>query len=382
MKSSFVNGKVLFGESFIQNGFVTVENGKILNCGAGMPEVDGNLIDVEGAYVVPGFIDLQVNGGAGEFFTNNISKEALKKIFNAHLEYGTTSYLPTLISTTLENIFKAVDVVKDIMSDPSYGSLGIHVEGPFFNVEKKGAHFEKFIHAPSDEEIDQIAKKGQGVIKLLTLAPEVVKDHQIRTLIDAGIKISAGHSNATYEEAKHGFAMGIGKVTHLYNAMSQLNSRNPGLVGAALDTDTVYAGIITDGVHVAHASVKVAHKLKKDRLFLVSDASFVKHPMKEFEMDGFKVHYEDGKYLTDDGKLAGSSITMLEGVQNCVLHGGIPLADAIRMASVIPARYMGINNQRGVIKPGNIADLLVLDHNLNLKHTMLSGEFINETKVL
>ena len=274
----------------------------------------------------------------------------------------------------MENIETAIDVTKEVMTKGKYGVLGLHVEGPFFNKIKKGAHFEKFIHNPKDDEIEMFATKGKNVIKLVTLAPEVTDVAQIKRLVESGIKVSAGHSNATFDEAQKGFSAGITKVTHLYNAMSQLNSRNPGLVGAYLNSDA-WGAIIVDGVHVDLASVRLAYRLKQGKLFLVSDASFIKHPMEEFEFDGFKIHMENGNYYTDEGALAGSSISMHDAFKKCVDEVGISLFETSRMASAYPAKYLGIDNEYGFIKEGFAADLVILDRYLDIKHVMKNGEF-------
>lgn len=375
MKKLFKNCTVLSGEQILPGHSVLVEGNNILSVAEKItPDSTTEVFDLNGDYVVPGFIDLQINGGGGSFFTNDLDEKSLDTIYQSHLEYGTTSYLPTLISTSMDNIEKAIDVTKDVMAQEKYGVLGLHVEGPFFNKIKKGAHFEKFIHNPKDDEIEMFSTKGKGVIKLVTLAPEVAETNQIKRLVESGIKVSAGHSNATFDEAQKGFSAGITKVTHLYNAMSQLNSRNPGLVGAYLNSDA-WGAIIVDGVHVDLASVRVAYRLKKGKLFLVSDASFIKHPVTEFEFDGFKIHFKDGNYYTDEGALAGSSISMHDAFKKCVDEVGISIFETSRMASTYPATYLGIDNEYGFIKDGYKADLVILDRYLEIKHVLKNGEF-------
>jgi N-acetylglucosamine-6-phosphate deacetylase len=335
-------------------------------------------INLKGNYVVPGFIDLQLNGGGGVFFTQHINEESIEEIYKIYLEFGTTSFLPTLISTTFENIISAIEVTKNYMRKQENVVFGLHIEGPFFNVKKRGAHAEKFIRKPSDEEINIITEKGKGIVKLITLAPEVVSEKQIRTLVDAGINVSAGHTNCTYAEAIHAFDSGVNGVTHVFNAMSQFSSRSPGLVGAFLDHDKVWGGIIVDGIHSDFASVRIAHKLRKGKLFIVSDASYVKHPrhLKEFNFGFGKLHYENGKYLTEEGNLAGVSISMLESLQNCIKYVGIDLEEAVKMASTYPAEYIGVDHYLGKIKEGYTANLVVLNKDLGIEKIFSNGELV------
>lgn len=379
MAKVFTNCSIFNGETFIGNKAVVVEAGKIKslipkNQLAGFSEI----IDLQGQLLVPGFIDLQVNGGGGAFYTQKADIENYKISNEAHRDFGTTSLLPTLISTSLDNIIAQIEVVREMMKDPSYGVLGLHVEGPFFNPDKKGAHSLDFVRQATDYEIDKIIEHGVGVIKILTLAPEMVSEKHIRKLIDAGIPVSAGHSNSTYEQAMNGFSYGISKVTHLYNAMSQFTSRSPGLVGAFLDSDdNVWGGIIVDGVHCDYAAVRIAQKSKKGKLFLVSDASFVKHPMDTFEIDEFKIFFKDGKYLTESGNLAGSAISMLDSVQNLFKHANIELDETLKMSSTYPAHYLKVDNEYGYIKEGYYADFVVLERDtLELKAVYKCGDEI------
>ena len=220
------------------------------------------MIDLNGQLLVPGFIDLQVNGGGGGFYTQKATIENYKIVNDAHREFGTTALLPTLVSTSLDNIIAQIKVTKELMKDPANGVLGLHVEGPYFNPDKKGAHSLDFVREATDYEIDQIIEHGVGVVKILTLAPEIVSSKHVKRLVEAGIPVSAGHTNATYEQAMESFHSGITKVTHLYNAMSQFTSRAPGMVGAFLDSDDdVWGGIIVDGVHCDYAAAKIAYKL-------------------------------------------------------------------------------------------------------------------------
>lgn len=365
------NATVATGEEILEHHHVLIQDGKIQTITPYAPDTGIQEIDLKGDFLVPGFIDLQVNGGAGAFFTKDINEKSVKKISEAHLEFGTTSYLPTLISTSFDRILEAIEVIRTCKG--KNGVLGMHLEGPYFNVRKKGAHFEKFIHKPLDHEIDELIEKGKDVIELLTLAPEVVGDKHIRKLVDSGIKVSAGHSNASYREALEAFQSGITKVTHLFNAMSQFNSRNPGLVGAFFNSN-VWGAVIADGVHVDFGAIKVAHTIAKGRLFLVSDASFVKHPVPKFEFDGFNIHMENGHYYTEEGNLAGASISLYDAFKNCVEKLSLPLLDVVKMASTYPAQYLGVDNEIGYVKQGYRADLVILDKALRIRNVMKDGE--------
>lgn len=372
MKILIKNATVISGERTLFNHSLLIKDSKIEKIAPeiSIKEKDLITIDLKGDYVIPGFIDVQVNGGGGAFFTKELSHESIDKMYEAHLEYGTTSLLPTLISTSHDRILQAIKVVGEKMSDS--GVIGMHLEGPYFNLAKKGAHYEKFIHSPSDQEINDIAKHGKNIIKVLTLAPEEVKPKHIRQLVDAGIKVSAGHSNATYEQAEEAFKNGVTKVTHLFNAMSKFDSRTPGLVGAYFNSD-VWGAIIVDGIHVDLASVRIAHKLANGRLFLVSDASFVQEPVDIFEFDGFNLHNKDGNYYTEDGVLAGSSICMYDAFKICVESLHIPLLEAVRMSSSYPSTFLGMQDKIGFIKEGLEADLIFLDKSLRITQILKSG---------
>lgn len=367
------NATVITGDQVLENHSILLENRTIKKIAETIDVEANEVIDMQGDYVTPGFIDLQINGGAGAFFTKDLTAESLIKMSDAHIEFGTTSFLPTLISTSHDKILQALEAVREVQG--TYGILGMHLEGPYFNVKKKGAHFEKFIHSPEEHEINSLIQHGAGTLKLVTLAPEMVNLDYVRHLVDAGIRVSAGHSDATYDEAMAGFKAGITKVTHLFNAMSQFNSRNPGLVGAFFNSNA-WGAIIVDGVHVDLAAVKVAYNLTKGRLFLVSDASFIKHPVKEFKFDGFDIHYENGNYVTEQGNLAGASISLYDAFKICVEKLNLPLIDAVKMASSYPASFIGMDDTIGFIKEGYQADLVLLDKALLIKKVIRGGKII------
>ncbi len=370
------NGKIFQNGAFVENKVITTKNNYIqsIDDRTAAP-ID---IDAEGSYILPGFVDLQLNGGGGAYFTNNLSEQGVKTIFEAYLKYGTTSCLPTLITSALETILEGIALTRQLMQENKYGVLGMHLEGPFFNPIKRGAHPEKFIRHPTDEELKTIIKHGEGVIKIITLAPELFTDRQLSMLKEAGFILSAGHSMATYEQAKASFEKGISKVTHLYNAMSPLQSRAPGLVGAALDSN-IWTSIIVDGVHIDYAAVRLAYRLKRESLFFITDAVFKDAPVEGANLSGLPIFFKNGQYYTEQGNLAGSTLSMLEALQNAVFQVGIPLEEAITMSTSRPAKV--IENERvGIIASNAKADLLILDESLHLKMVIREGEVITASK--
>jgi N-acetylglucosamine-6-phosphate deacetylase len=324
-------------------------------------KISGNekCIDLSGAYLTPAFVDLQVNGGINDYFSETITERVLEQMYCDHLQVGTAHILPTLITSSLPNILKAIDAVKSYISNGKPGVLGLHLEGPFLNIEKKGAHNPKYIRKPTDEELNIILDAGAGIVKKITIAPELFTDHQLSLIRDRGIIISAGHSNATSAFSKEAFNKGVNCVTHLYNAMSPFTGREPGLVGATLDS-SVYAGIIVDGFHCDYTAVRLAHNLKKGKLFLVSDATFI--GKEDLEMDGIQFIHQPGRYVNSEGNLAGSNISMHDAVKQSVNDAKIPVCDVFKMASLIPFQLLGLDHNNGKIKEGYYADMVALSN--------------------
>ncbi|WP_224995629.1 N-acetylglucosamine-6-phosphate deacetylase [Cesiribacter sp. SM1] len=359
------NCKFYQTDILLEDQEILIDEKTILAVGKAIP-VNENIkaLDLEHHLITPGFVDLQVNGGKQVFFNNNISVEALAQILQAHEEKGTRYLLPTLISSESANILKALEVVAEAMHQHP-GILGLHLEGPFLNPGKHGGHNPKNIRKPVNTELDAIISRGAGVLKIVTIAPEIFSREQLLKLLEQDFVVSAGHSNATYEQAQAFFAMGGSCVTHLYNAMSSFQHREPGLTGAALSSP-VYAGIIVDGVHSHYSAVKMAYELKKEKLFLISDASFIGLEQDEISFEGTSIHKKRGQFYTAGGNLAGSSITLHDALQNLVKSVGISLPVAIRMATEIPARLLGLEQRIGRIAVGNSSKLNVLDDALNL----------------
>lgn len=367
--SFFSHGELLTGQDIL------VQDGVIAAVGSfgSMRNARLDSAGYENSLVIPGLIDLQVNGGYDLFFTESITKPALGAICQDHLVRGTTSIMPTLVSTSLENMLAAIDVVESYWKDGGIGVLGLHLEGPYISMDRKGAHDPRYIRDPSDDELWTILNRGKGVVKMMTIAPELFSPGQISLIKDFGIVLAAGHSDLSESAARDAFKSGIDCVTHLYNAMSPLKSRESGLVGAALDSD-VYASIIPDGFHCSMTALRVAYRLKKGRLFFVSDATSI--GKSDVEIDGVRFYHRDGVYVNSAGNLAGSNITMLDAIRTASSNG-LPLSDAIEMASAIPSALAGHSKRIGAIVAGKDADLVVLDKNtLAIRMVIRSGQVV------
>jgi N-acetylglucosamine-6-phosphate deacetylase len=359
------NCKFYQTDILLEDQEILIDEKSILAIGKGLAVTESaKVVDQEHRLLTPGFIDLQVNGGKQVYFNNNISVETLGQILQAHEERGTRYLLPTLISSARANIMRALEVVAEAMQRYP-GILGLHLEGPFFNPARYGGHNLDNIRKPTEQELDSIISQGAGVLKILTLAPEVFTHEQLQKLLKQDFVVSAGHSTLTYEQAQAFFAMGGHCVTHLYNAMSSFQHREPGLVGATLSAP-VYASIIADGVHAHFSAVQIAAALKKEKLFLISDASFIGLEADQASFEGTTIYKRNGQFYTAEGKLAGASITMHDALQNMVKSVGVSLPVAIRMATEIPARVLGLEQKIGRIAVGNSSKLNVLDDALNL----------------
>ncbi len=364
MKKWIINSVIHTGEEMVFGKKMLVENGIIVSITNDMP-LGVEVIDLDGRHLCAGFIDIQVNGGEKFYFTQTPTEEALMDICSTSLRFGATHILPCLISASQQTILQAIETVKGFMEKNS-AVIGMHLEGPYINVEKKGAHVTAFIRKPVMEELEEIIHYGKGVIKLMTIAPEVFTDEQLQKLLNSGIQLSIGHSNVNCSQANHYFSKGIHLITHLFNAMTQFGHREPGLVGAALQNENVYAPIILDGKHCDYLAAKVAYKVKKDNLFLISDAAFMGRKVKTFSWGDFNMQLgEDGHYRNADGNLAGASISMAEAVKNAKDHLMVSTDEAIRMATCNVAKAIGCDNRLGYVKPGYPASLVCFNESLD-----------------
>ncbi|NAW59770.1 MULTISPECIES: N-acetylglucosamine-6-phosphate deacetylase [unclassified Vibrio] len=331
--------------------------------------------DLQGANVSPGFIDLQLNGCGGVMLNDEITADTMHIMHQANLKSGCTSFLPTLITSSDDNMRQAIAAAREYQTRYQNHSLGLHLEGPYLNVMKKGIHSVDYIRPSDSSMIDYICENADVIAKV-TLAPEHNDPEHIRRLKDAGIVVSIGHTNATYTEARKGFEAGISFATHLFNAMTPMVGREPGVVGAIYDTPEVYAGIIADGFHVDYANIRIAHKIKGEKLVLVTDATAPAGAnIDHFIFVGKKVYYKDGKCVDENGTLGGSALTMIEAVQNSVEHVGIALDEALRMATLYPATAIGVDHKLGRIRPGMVANLTVFDRDFAVQATTVNGQY-------
>ncbi|SUB82107.1 N-acetylglucosamine-6-phosphate deacetylase [Pragia fontium] len=369
--------RIYTGHDILDNHAVIVANGMIQRvCPQSELPSDIEIKDLQGAILAPGFIDVQLNGCGGVQFNDSldaISIKTLEIMQQANEKSGCTSYLPTLITSSDEFMKYAIDVMRDYLNSHANQALGLHLEGPYLSVAKKGTHNQDFIRKPDQSMIDYLCQNADVITKI-TLAPEQVDSRYIRQLTEAGIIVSAGHSNATYEEARTGFAAGISFATHLYNAMPAITGRAPGLMGAIFDTPEIYTGVIADGHHVAWSSIRNAKRLKADKLLLVTDATAPAGAnIDHFIFAGKPVYYRNGICVDENGTLSGSALTMIEAVANSVQYIGIPLDEAIRMATLYPARAMGVSKKLGSIETGKVANLTAFTHDFKITHTWVNG---------
>ncbi|MBW4464650.1 MAG: N-acetylglucosamine-6-phosphate deacetylase [Pegethrix bostrychoides GSE-TBD4-15B] len=334
-------------------------------------------IDLAGANLAPGFIDLQLNGCGGVMFNDAIAAATLETMHQTNLKSGTTSYLPTLITTSDADMLNAMDTVLEYRQHRPYNVLGLHLEGPYLNPQRKGIHNSDYIRPPDSAMLEKIAAAGSAVTKIITVAVEEIAPEQIRQLVESGIVVSAGHTAATFEQANLGFDAGVSMVTHLFNAMTPWLGRSPGVVGATLSRPEIYAGIIADGHHLHFGSVGLAQKIKQDRLLLVTDATPpAGTQMQSFQIGGQEVFYRDGKCVSADGTLGGSALTMIEAVANCVQQLHLPLAEVLPMATLYPARAIRVDHELGKIAPGYIANLAVFDAQFRMQAVVDCGQYL------
>jgi N-acetylglucosamine-6-phosphate deacetylase len=376
MTLALFNGRILRDSGWAENQVVLIEGNYIARIVAHDDEwVADRTYDMRGQTLLPGFIDVQVNGGGGVLFNDDPSVKSIREIGRAHRTFGTTGFLPTLISDDLEVVSRAVKAVQDAIEAGVPGVLGIHIEGPFLNAERKGVHDESKLRWLKEDAIGLLTSL-EGGKTLVTLAPERTTPQIIRKLRDAGVIVSAGHTNGTYDEIRMALDHGLTGFTHLFNAMSQLTGREPGAVGAALDDDGSWCGIILDGHHVDPVVLKIAMRSKrKDRFMLVTDAMpTVGAPNKSFHLQGRPISVNDNMLVDENGRLAGSDIDMATAVRNAPVMLEVDLAHAARMASLYPATFLGLERDHGRIEPGCRADLVLVDRGVNVLETWIGGQ--------
>lgn len=375
----FHNGRVALPGGAVDAADIAVEGSAVTTVSAPGDTPADRAVDLEGGWLLPGFVDTQVNGGGGVLFNDQVDVEAIAAIGAAHARFGTTAFLPTLISDTPAQIAAALAAVDAAIEQGVPGVVGIHIEGPFINEVKRGIHEAHRIRRLDTGILATLTAPHRGRV-MLTLAPELCDEEDIRTLVRHGVIVSAGHSDATYDEAQRAIAAGLSGFTHLFNAMSPLHHRNPGAVGAAFDSDS-YCGLIVDDVHLHPAVVRLAVRTKgKERIMLVTDAMpSVGTEVSEFTLQGKRIAVKDGVCIFEDGTLAGTHLDMASALRKTVEVTGLPVPDVSAMASATPAAFLSLEERIGAIAAGQRADWVWLDAGLAPRATWIGGAIVSET---
>ena len=376
MRVALVNGRILSGERLVSNTTVLLDGGRIealldpndARCKSAQQ------VDLQGRMVVPGFIDVQVNGGGGVLFNDEPNVEGIRAIGAAHRRFGTTGFLPTLISDDLDTIAQSIAAVQAAMDAKVPGVLGVHIEGPFLNWVRRGVHDPRHLRLLDESQLALLSSLRSGRT-VLTLAPEMTTPDMIAKLAARGVLLCAGHSDASYDETMAAIAHGVRGFTHLFNAMARLEPRAPGIVGAALYDAETWCGIIVDGHHVDPVMLKLALRCKRrDRFMLVTDAMPpVGSPEPSFILQGKTIRVIDGMCRDENGTLAGTALDMASAVRNAVSMLDLDIADAARMASEYPAQFLGLGGELGKIQAGYRANLVALDDELQVTRTWIDG---------
>lgn len=374
---ALTNARVLGDDGFRDGCAVLIADGRIVDIvDADDARVDASVRhDLGGGMLVPGFIDTQVNGGGGVLFNDTPDVATIEAIGQAHRRFGTTSFLPTLISDDLSAVAAAIAAVDVAITANVPGVAGIHIEGPFISQARKGAHDSSHIRSLDPEHVALLSSLPHGRT-LVTLAPEHASLATIARLKDAGVVIAAGHSNASYAQIVEALAAGVRGFTHLFNAMSPLQSREPGVVGAALHDPDSWCAIIVDGWHVHPVSLQIALASKRhDRFMLVTDAMpNVGAELTSFQLQGRRIEVVEGRCIDELGTLSGSALDMASAVRNAVKMLGLSVETAVRMASTFPAQFLGLGDQLGRIAPGYRANLVLADAQLQVLATWIDGQ--------
>lgn len=375
---AYTGARIFDGEAWWDHHALVVADGRIEGIIAADSPTDAQRVPMGGGILTPGFIDLQVNGGGGALLNLDPTVESIRTICSTFARFGTTACLPTLITDTREKNALAMAAGAEAARSGVPGFLGLHLEGPHLSIARKGAHDPALIRPMDEADLVALVEARKALPNLLTtVAAETVTPNQITRLREAGLVISIGHSDAGYSAVRAAVEAGATMVTHLFNAQSQMGNRDPGVVGAALDLGAVHAGLIADGIHVHAASIGVALRAKRGpgRVFLVTDAmSITGTDWDKFELTSRTVYRKDGALRLADGTLAGADLTMIDAVTYVHRTIGLPLEEALRMASLYPAEALGVAHERGHIAPGLRADLVHLGDDLKVRGTLIGGE--------
>ncbi|UHS63561.1 N-acetylglucosamine-6-phosphate deacetylase [Agrobacterium vaccinii] len=383
MVTALTHARIFDGERWHDNSALLIDGSKVAGIAAKDDVAPGTeLVDCANAIIVPGFIDLQVNGGGGVMLNDDRSVDGIAKICAAHARFGTTGLLPTLITDTPEITASAIEAGLEAQQARVPGLLGLHLEGPHLSLARKGTHHPALIRPMENGDLERIlAVANRFETLMITVAPENATLEQVKALAEAGFVVSLGHTDAPYETARAYAEAGARVVTHLFNAMSPLENRSPGLVGTALDLGQLSSGIIADGFHVHPASMGAAIRAKRGpgRIFIVTDAmSTIGTDLDGLTLNGRQIYRKDGRLTLADGTLAGADIDMLSSVLFVHRTLGIDFEEAVRMASLYPAQAVGIASRKGLLTSGYDADFVVLDTDFQMKSTWIGGERVFE----
>jgi N-acetylglucosamine-6-phosphate deacetylase len=376
MRTALTNGRVLTGDKLVSGQTVLLSEGRIEAVVAPADARCSGAVatDLGGQILLPGFIDVQVNGGGGALFNEEPDSETIRTIGEAHRRFGTTGFLPTLISDDLDSIGRAIGAVQESLDAGTPGVLGIHIEGPFLNWARRGVHDAKHLRLLDTSLVSLLCRLRAGKT-VLTLAPEMTTPDMIAQLAAGGVLVSAGHSNASFAETTASIARGLRGFTHLFNAMAPLAPRAPGIIGAALYDDATWCGIIVDGHHVDPVMLKLALRCKRhDRFMLVTDAMpAVGSAETTFVLQGRTIRVVDGVCRDENGTLAGTALDMASAVRNAIIMLDLDIAAAARMASEYPAEFLGLGDELGRIAPGYRANLVLVDEDIRVRQTWIEG---------
>lgn len=375
---AYTGARIFDGETWWERSALVVDGDRIEGIIAADSPTDAQRVPLGGGILAPGFIDLQVNGAGGALLNLTPDVAAIETICTTLMQYGTTACLPTLITDTRAKNLAAMAAGEQAAAKGVRGFLGLHLEGPHLSVARKGAHDPALIRPMDEVDLITLVDARKRLPNLLTtVAVESVTPNQITRLRDAGLVVSIGHTDATYDKARAAAEAGATMVTHLFNAQSQIGNREPGVVGTALDLGTLWAGLIADGIHVAAPSMGVALRAKRGpgRIFLVTDAmSVIGTDVTSFELTGQTVHRKDGALRLADGTLAGADLTMIDAIAYVHRTIGLPLEEVLRMASCYPAEALGVADERGTLRQGLRADLVHLSDDIQVRRTIIGGE--------
>lgn len=379
MKQALIGAQLFSGKEFFDNRALLIDGENIIDV-INEHDIPNNfeIQKLNGGILSPGFIDLQVNGGGGKLFNNSPDKESLNAIIEAHQHFGTTSIMPTVISDSL-NVLKrcATTISEEIECNKSL--LGVHIEGPFFNVKYRGVHQKQYINTINSDYLN-LFESLQDFPVMLTLAPECISTKQLKHLKSLGFKILAGHTDASYDQLEEAIKYGLDGFTHLFNAMGQISAREPGVVGSALTFDNTTASIIVDLHHVHPSLIQMVYKQKpQGKLFFVSDSmATIHHGEPSFELYDEVVSESNGRIINSEGKLAGSSITQIDAIKNAYQSCNIPLNEALAMASRYPAEYLGVANYLGSLESGYRADLTHFSLDFQVQNVWVAGKQLRQ----